>query len=70
MMWRKLFTAMAAVVALAGCSGDSSGPGDGTAQVTLLLTDAPGDIKTAMVTIDEIYLQGGDGGRVVLWMSR
>ena len=65
-MWRKLFTALAAVVVLAGCSGDSSGPADGTARVTLLLTDAPGDIKTAMVTIDEIYLQGEDGDRVVL----
>lgn len=63
-MWRTLLTTMATVAALGGCSGDSSGP-DGTARVTLLLTDAPGDIKTAMVTIEEIYLQGG-GGRVVL----
>lgn len=64
-MWRNLFTAMAVVLALAGCSGDGSGPDGGTARVTLQLTDAPGDITTAMVTIEEIYLQG-EGGRVVL----
>ena len=65
-MWRNLFTALAVVLLLAGCSGDGSGPGGETARVTLLLTDAPGDITTAMVTIEEIYLQGGEGGRVVL----
>ncbi len=67
-MWRNLFTALAVVLALAGsaCSGDGSGPDGGTARVTLLLTDAPGEIVTAVVTIDQIYLQGGEGGRVVL----
>jgi hypothetical protein len=64
-MWRNLFTAVAVVLALAGCSGGGSGPGDGPARVTLLLTDAPGEVKEAVVTIDEIYLQGG-GGRTVL----
>jgi len=29
-------------------------------KLDLLLTDAPGDVVTAMVTIDQIYLQGGD----------
>ena len=38
-------------------------------KITVLLTDAPGDVKTAMVTISQVYLQG-DGedasGRVIL----
>ncbi len=41
--------------------------GGGNGKVSVLLTDAPGDeIQTAVVTISEIYLQGGEGGRVVL----
>ena len=49
------------------CSDDPNGPGnDGEAQVTIRLTDAPGDVLAAVVTIDEIYLQGGAGGRTVL----
>ncbi|QRN99439.1 DUF4382 domain-containing protein [Archangium violaceum] len=42
---------------LTGCGGDS--------QVTIKLTDAPGDFKKAVVTISEVYLQGADG-KVVL----
>ena len=56
-------TAAALVLALAAC-GESSGP-NGDGRISLLLTDAPGDVKSAVVTIEEIYLQGGDG-RVVL----
>ncbi|WP_164020185.1 DUF4382 domain-containing protein [Pyxidicoccus trucidator] len=65
-----------ALLPLVGCGG-------GEGKVTLLMTDAPGDdLKTAVVTISEIYLQGGGddddsddlekadndgkGGRVVL----
>lgn len=66
-MWRNLFTAMAVALALAGCSGDGSGPGaEGPARVTLLLTDAPGDVEEAVVTIDEIYFQGSGGKTVLL----
>jgi hypothetical protein len=32
---------------------------DGTARVSLTLTDAPGDVEAAWVEIGEIYLQGG-----------
>jgi hypothetical protein len=64
-MLRRLFTAIAGAVTLAACSGDGSGPDQGPARVTLLLTDAPGDMQEAVVTISEIYLQGG-GGRTVL----
>ena len=53
----------AAVLALAGC-GESNGP-SGDSRLSLLLTDAPGDVLAAVVTIEEIYLQG-EGGRVVL----
>jgi hypothetical protein len=59
----------AAAVLVAACS-DSSGP-EGDRRVSVLLTDAPGDILEAHVTIDRIYLQAGDddtedNGRVVL----
>jgi hypothetical protein len=42
--------------------------GPRTGQMTMYLTDAPGDVQKAVVTIEEIYLTGGDGdeGRVVL----
>jgi len=57
--------ALAAALALplTAC-GESSGP-NGDGRISLLLTDAPGDVLAAVVTIDEIYLQGEDG-RVVL----
>lgn len=48
-------------------SVDTTGPSDGNARVSLLLTDAPGDVEAAVVTITDIYLQGdGDEGRVYL----
>jgi hypothetical protein len=72
---------VAAALALAACS-DLSGPtspgsesGQTVTQVsyanarglTLLLTDAPGDFKAAVVTISDVYLQGsGPNGRVSL----
>jgi hypothetical protein len=54
----------------AACS-DSSTANATNGKISVLLTDAPGDVKTAMVTISQIYLQGsseGDdaGGRVIL----
>jgi hypothetical protein len=42
-----------------------TGCGGGDSQVTIKLTDAPGDFKKAVVTISEVYLQG-EGGKVVL----
>ena len=47
---------VSAVVALVACS-DSSGPD--TAKLSIMLKDAPGDVLEAVVTIDQIYLQGG-----------
>jgi hypothetical protein len=52
---RSSFAALLAValLPLVGCGG-------GEGKVTVLMTDAPGDnLKTAVVTISEIYLQGG-----------
>ena len=51
------FLRASAIVALAACS-DSSGPED-SARLSILLTDAPGDVLEAVVTIEQIYLQGG-----------
>jgi hypothetical protein len=54
-------TALAAVMLLPllGCGGS------GDSKLTVLLKDAPGDFKAAVVTIDQVYLQGS-GGKVVL----
>lgn len=53
--------ALAAIVT-AGCEFTQPAPPSG---VTVLLTDAPGDVKQAWIRVDEIYLQG-DGGRTTL----
>jgi hypothetical protein len=54
---------LAAAAGLASC-GDDAGPGATTA-LSIRLTDAPGDIQHAVVTITEIQLLG-EGGRQVL----
>ena len=63
------FTALAAAV-LASC-GDATAPEAG--RLSILLTDEAGDVRTAVVTISQIYLQASDdedappqSGRVVL----
>jgi len=43
------------LLALAGCGGPDTG------KITLMLTDAPGDFKAAVVTITEINLVGSHG---------
>ncbi len=55
--------ALAAATVLASC-GDGAGPG-GTTALSIRLTDAPGDIQHAFVTVTEIHLIGEDG-RLVL----
>ena len=55
--------ALVSVGMSAGC-GDPAGP-RGPAYLTIRLHDAPGDVQAAVVTIDQIYLQGS-GGRTVL----
>lgn len=49
---------MSLLAVLTACS-DGSGPSGH--KVSVLLTDAPGDVLEAVVTIDQIYLQGGEG---------
>jgi hypothetical protein len=49
---------------LVSCSSDATSAG--TTKVSLLLTDAPGDVKAAVVTISEIDLQGSGGSQVLL----
>ena len=49
--------------AVASCSNDSTSAG--TTKVSILLRDAPGDVKAAVVTISEIDLQGSGGARVL-----
>lgn len=53
-----------ALAGLAAC-GDSGGAPNGSGQLTLVLKDGPGTVTAAVVTIDQIYLQGS-GGRTVL----
>ena len=70
---RKFGTAVLAAASLAALAACSDGTGARMGKVSILLTDAPGDIKKAVVTISQIYLAGSGGnsaddaaGRVVL----
>lgn len=65
---RSLGAAMLVAGAAFTAASCDSPLGPRTGQVSLYLTDAPGDVLAAVVTIEEIYLQGGDGegGRLVL----
>ena len=67
---RRTWTSIACLALTAiGCSDSNdngSEPNGETTKVSLLLTDAPGDVETAVVTISEIYLQGGPDGRTTL----
>jgi hypothetical protein len=61
LLFSRLRSSLVALMALTllpllGCGG-------GEGKVTLLLTDAPGDFKKAVVTISEVHLQGGDDGK-------
>jgi hypothetical protein len=56
---------LATVLALASSCGSSGGTAGGSGKLTLLLKDAPGDVRAAVVTISEVDLVG-DSGTVVL----
>ena len=67
---RKARIAAFALIA-AGLTACQDAGGNDSTRLTILLTDAPGDVLEAVVTISEIYLQGGDdstsaGGRITL----
>ena len=53
-----------ATLVFGGCDSTSSNNGNG--HVSLLLTDAPGDVLAAVVTISAVRLQGNDGSVVLL----
>jgi hypothetical protein len=53
--------ALAALATLASCGDDNGAGPDGTTALSIRLTDAPGDIQHAFVTITEIQLVGEDG---------
>jgi hypothetical protein len=57
----KTLTIAAAMTPLLTACDDSTGPESGASQLTVLLTDAPGDLVSAVVTIESIYLQGRNG---------
>lgn len=55
-----------ATLAVASCDSATE---VSTGELSVLLTDAPGDVVAAVVTIDRIYLQGaetGEDGRIIL----
>ena len=66
-----LLPALVGALALGACDDLSTGTNassalaGGRAEMSILLTDAPGDLQAAVVTITDIYLQG-DSGRVYL----
>lgn len=53
----RLALPLLAAFAMAACDGGTGG--NGSARVSIRLTDAPGDLKEAWVKIDRIYLKGG-----------
>jgi len=59
----RMATALLASLLALGCDDGAS---SGTARVSLALTDAQGDVAYAWIEIGEIYLQGGESGRVTL----
>lgn len=58
---RRLAPLLVAALTAPACDDGPAGTPDPT-NVTVLLTDAPGDVVHAWVDIGEIYLQGGGGG--------
>ncbi len=62
-------TSLMLAAALSVGLGCTDATGVRTGKLSILLTDAPGDVIAAVVTISEIYLQGGEGeegGRITL----
>lgn len=68
--FRTTFASLAAAASLSVGLASCDSPTDlGSGTLNLFLTDAPGDVLSAVVTIDRIYLQpdsGSDAGRIIL----
>ena len=59
---RFLLPLLATALALGACGDQgTTGLNGDASRVSLLLTDAPGEMKAAVVTITDIYLQGAEG---------
>lgn len=69
-MLRRTLLSLLTVVAITAC--DSTEP-EGTTRLSVLLTDAEGDVTQAEVKIDRLELVGGSGGPLLLddsgWMG-
>ena len=69
-MLRRMLLGLLTVVAFTAC--DSTDP-QGTSRLSVLLTDAEGDVAQAVVKIDRLELVGGSGGPLLLddsgWMG-
>lgn len=61
-MRTRLALAALSLFVLAACDDSSNGD---TTRLSIKLTDAPGDISAAVVTVSEIYLQGSNGRTVL-----
>jgi hypothetical protein len=57
---------LAAVLPLAACGDDSTGPREGTATLSVYLTDAPGDVENVWAELLGLTAQGGEGGGMEL----
>lgn len=66
--WAAPAAALALALGVGACDdSEPAGPGaDGTTTLSVLLTDAPGDVEAVWVDISEIYLQGSEGAVVLL----
>lgn len=62
-MLRRISPLLVGLLALGAC--DSTDP-DGDASLSILLTDAPGDVSQAVVMIEDIQLVGGEDGPISL----
>lgn len=60
--WSAAAAAAALCAPLVGCSDSLSGGASANSGFSLLLTDAPGSVKSAVVTVSRIYLTGGANG--------
>jgi hypothetical protein len=58
----RLRSLLSAAFVLSAASACGDGTGTRMGKVSILLTDAPGDVKKAVVTISRIYLVGGAAG--------
>jgi len=69
-MWTRrinwIMFGLALMLPLAACDDGTTGPGDGTATLSIYLTDARGDVEAVWVELLALTAQGGEGGPVDL----